>query len=109
MITSFTLQHLECRERPNVDVRLSVLSATSITDFYVYLNGQDLKVRFDGIPEKTFLVELYSITGQRIAFWDVLRQDGRTYDFTIDKPLLKGLYIVKISSGDQVIARKLQV
>lgn len=86
-----------------------VLQNKTALDFSTTQSGQDLRLTIEGQVEKVFTVEIYSITGQRIANWDVQRQDGKNYDFTLDKPLRKGLYIVKVSSGDKIIAKKLQI
>lgn len=96
-------------QKPTKAVATTVLQNKSTLDFSITQNGQDLRITIDGQIEKVFTVEVYSITGQRIANWDVQKLEGKSYDFTLEKPLRKGLYIVKVSSGDKIIAKKLQV
>lgn len=79
------------------------------TDFTVSVNGQDIRVNISGQVSDQVTIEIYSITGQRISNQVIQKQEGRTYDISLESPLRKGLYIIKVSSGSQVLAKKLNI
>jgi len=79
------------------------------SDFTVSVNGQDVRVNIFGHVSEQVVIEIYSITGQRIATQTTQKQDSKTYEFSLDIPLRKGLYIIKVSSGSQVIAKKFNI
>ena len=96
--------HAQSKTQPQTNVQFG-----KALDFAAYMNGQDLHLDFSETFSAGFTVELYNITGAKIADWKVEKTNEKQIEVSVNQPLRKGLYIVKISSGQQILAKKLQI
>lgn len=87
----------------------AVSAAARTMEFTAYVNGQDLHIDFNEAVNTGYTVELYNITGAKVADWKVDKNTDKYCELSINQYLRKGLYIVKISAGQQVLAKKLQI
>lgn len=78
-------------------------------DFSVRVSGQDFTVHFTVLPATAYTVEVYDLTGKRVAFWGHQQSEEREVSFTFVKSLPAGLYIVRLTAGKQVVAKKFQI
>lgn len=78
-------------------------------DFVAYVNGQTLNLEFDRNLDASFTVELFNITGKRIGFWKIQKAANLDYEIDLNQLLANGLYIIKITSGQHEVVKKMQV
>lgn len=77
-------------------------------EFSAYVSGQVLHLDFNDAITLNYVVELYNLTGAKIGEWKIEKNSDKYCEVIIDKPLRKGLYIIKVSTGQQAVAKKVQ-
>lgn len=87
--------------------QFSVAAAT--LEFSAYVNGQYVRIDFETAPTNDYTIELYNLTGAKIGEWHVQKSADKYSELNLDEPLRKGLYIIKVSAGQNVMAKKVQV
>jgi methionine-rich copper-binding protein CopC len=87
----------------------SLMSVSRTIEFTAYINGQDFHIDFNDAVNSALTVELYNITGARIADWKVEKSAEKFVELSLNRYLNKGLYIVKVTAGQQVVAKKIQI
>ena len=89
--------------------QISGLNATErVLEFSAYVNGQVLHIDFDATVNTNYAVELYNLTGAKIGEWKIEKNSDKYCEVALDQPLRKGLYIIKVSTGQLVVAKKVQ-
>ena len=77
-------------------------------DFSSYVSGQILHLDFDATLNSNYSIELYNLTGAKVGSWKIEKNSNEKCEVTLDQPLRKGMYIIKVSAGEKVVAKKLQ-
>lgn len=81
--------------------------------FQVYPNpviGKSINVRLEGLSRvKPIDFELIAMTGKTVVLMERLQPSDKTISFMLPENLDKGLYILKLSSADEVLMRKVLV
>jgi len=78
-------------------------------DYVIRTSGQDVVITFDQAPATAYSVEIYDLTGKRVANWSRQKSTDKEVTFTCDKSLNSGLYIVRVTAGKQVATKKFQI
>ena len=78
-------------------------------EYAIRTSGQDLIITFDQAPATAYTVEIYDLTGKRVANWSRQKSTDTEATFTFEKSLNSGLYIVRLTAGEQVVAKKFQI
>jgi len=78
-------------------------------DFSAEINGEYLIINFDAVPQSNYTIDLYDITGKRVATYTGEKGTSKRMEFSLNQTLAKGLYIVRISAGKQAAAKKFQI
>lgn len=77
--------------------------------FNAEVSGQYLIINFDNLPQTAFEIEIYDITGKRVASFKSDKATNKRMEFSFNQNLSSGLYIIRITSGTQAAAKKFQV
>lgn len=78
-------------------------------EFSAEVSGQYLIINFDKLPQTAFEIEIYDITGKRVASFKSDKATSKRMEFTFNQNLSSGLYIIRITAGSQAAAKKFQV
>jgi methionine-rich copper-binding protein CopC len=78
-------------------------------DFSAEVNGEYLIINFEVAPQSNYTIDLYDITGKRVATYTGEKGTSKRMEFSLNQSLAKGLYIVRITSGKQAAAKKFQI
>lgn len=78
-------------------------------EFTAYVSGQDVHLDFETAINTDLTIELYNLTGAKVAEWKVQKNTDKYCEVSLNEPLRKGLYIIKVSAGQHVVAKKVQV
>lgn len=84
-------------------------AAKTTLEFTAEVSGEYLIINFEVIPQSGYQIELYDITGRRVACYNSEKGANKRMEFSLNQALGKGLYIVRISSGKQAAAKKIQM
>ncbi len=87
----------------------TVASASKGLEFTAYVSGQDVHLDFEAAINTDLVIELYNLTGAKVGEWKVQKNTDKYCEVSLNEPLRKGLYIIKVRAGQDVVAKKVQV
>lgn len=72
-------------------------------------SGQELTITFNQTPAAAYTVEVYDLTGKRVANWSQAPSTSQSATFTFDNALKSGLYVARVTLGKEVVTKKFQL
>jgi methionine-rich copper-binding protein CopC len=95
-------------QAPSKPQAVAAISFAKGLEFTSYVNAQILHIDFDANISSNYSIELYNLTGAKVGEWKIEKNGDKYCEVILDQPLRKGMYIIKVSAGEKVIAKKLQ-